>query len=396
MSRISRHIVCTGKVAHRRPPAEVYYVCSAPRCPAPNREALPDKPNAARYTLFKPARPTDKVECPHCGTPAYERVCLDCKSEIPEPGPSTIAVVGSSAAGKTCFIAGLIRQVRQELCRATSFRFGNNFESQRSRTFYEDLRRTIFDERTVPDSTQKNAPINMIRMTIMFDTPKRPWRPWRRSGPSQAVVSLCFPDPAGDPLEKLDEPYFCDFLQQSAAVILIVDPYATEVFKRRARQAGTLTIGQEELKDASAPLDRVIHALRQGQRTGRLLQTLAVVLTKCDADGVFDPDVETEYDEAARRDLPFAHQGVPYNPALADRLSRRVEAFLGDELELSGLVATAKANFADVRFFAASALGQSPVKRRGPNGREGLYLDDPKPRRVEEPLLWILHTWRFL
>ena len=123
---------------------------------------------------------------------------------------------------------------------------------------------------------------------------------------------------------------------------------------------------------------------------GKLPQDLAVVLTKCDEEGVFDPD-----DEAYQ----FPVQGRNYNPKLTKEISRLIEQHMDMDLGLSQVVALSKENFQHVAFFAASALGRPPIK----SNRETEYgaeieqrFEDPKPRRVEDPFLWLLHRRGYL
>jgi hypothetical protein len=377
----ARKVICSGKVAHSHAPKDVLYVCGFPRCPAKDRTPLPDKPPGLRYTLFKSDTAGATVPCPNCSNPAFERVCPDCKAEIAPPvGPKTIAVVGSSSSGKTCFITALIRQIKTVLARRDSLRAGLIWEDQPSRNYFDLQHKSIFVEHTVPDPTQKNAPIKTIRITVRYPHPRKS---------RQTVVSLCFPDPAGEPLESMDQPYFADFLQQSEAIMLMVDPFATDVFKDRERLRGSEDyFAIESLRDATAPLNKVVTALRGENRRGQLSQKLAVVVTKCDADGVFNPDKELDEDG-----YPYAEQGVPYDSKLAKRMSDAVSRHLHDDLMLPGLVATAEAEFKYVHFFAASALGVAPEKKMMPDGSIMLYMENPNPRRVEEPLLWILHQW---
>jgi hypothetical protein len=104
----------------------------------------------------------------------------------------------------------------------------------------------------------------------------------------------------------------------------------------------------------------------------RLPAELAVVQGKCDEPGALDPD--------------DPRQGPRYDPRLAQAISDRVAAHL-EGRGLGGLVAVARHSFRRVSFFAVSALGSPP--------RQG-SLTDPRPRRVEEPLLWIMHQWGYL
>ena len=74
-----------------------------------------------------------------------------------------------------------------------------------------------------------------------------------------------------------------------------------------------------------------------------------------------------------------------------DRNSARVRAVL-QEL-CPGLVATAESLAANLRFFAVTSFGHTPVIiAEGPN--RGRIAPDPRrlaPARVEDPVYWILH-----
>jgi hypothetical protein len=163
----------------------------------------------------------------------------------------------------------------------------------------------------------------------------------------------------------------------------------SEDHRARLKQAGK-ELPPYEASDPSTALGNFVQVLRRqiGQPDGLLDRQLAVVLGKCDEEGLFDPD-----------DPRFAGlyppQGRFYDERLAHEISAQVARYLRHDLGMANVVALARQNFKDVAFFAVSALGRPPVRIRQ-KGAVKVHLVDPEPRRVEEPLLWILHRWGYL
>jgi hypothetical protein len=116
----------------------------------------------------------------------------------------------------------------------------------------------------------------------------------------------------------------------------------------------------------------------------RIPKDLAVVLTKSDT-GIFGADSLFE---------KVRMQQSPYDPELAHNISEHCKKLLLSEEKLNApeIVTNAETNFAKVHFFAVSALGNGLVE---PNGVR-IKPDQWRPRRVEEPFLWILHQWGIL
>lgn len=109
---------------------------------------------------------------------------------------------------------------------------------------------------------------------------------------------------------------------------------------------------------------------------------------------MFDPDRQMRRGRGGWRE-PFLDQWRFYDPGLSRELSDRVAWHMAEELDLSGVIALARQNFRDVRFIAVSALGAPPLPAEEA-GASPRLVREPRPRRVEEPLLWVLHRWGFL
>jgi hypothetical protein len=264
------------------------------------------------------------------------------------------------------------------------------WEDDDSRAYFREKEREIFVSGTLPrltlrEGTEGNEPEAVMYLTIRFPVRGLLSR-WRHG--EVGALSLIIPDPSGELFERREDTYaLSHYLGDARAILLMMDPWASETY-RRSR-------GKGEVEDAAPvnpgdALNNMIQTLRgEAGLRGKLDRDLAVVLTKCDEQGMFDPD-----DPKWRHQFPV--QGRTYDPRLAGAISERVIQHAEEELELGDVVAMARNNFRRVGFFAASALGSPPVLTTDADGAVMARLHNPEPRRVEEPLLWILHQWGYL
>jgi hypothetical protein len=306
---------------------------------------------------------------------------------------STVAVIGASGSGKTCFTTGLIRQIGEQLAQRATYRMALQWDDQDGLDYFRAQEKTLFTDRTLPEMTQKQTRIKTLQITVRF--PIRHW--WNRLFKGeQGVVSLIFPDPSGELLQNLNEAYFVNYLGHADAILLMVDPFAAQRYREERAKAGVDTTPYETLHSADIPLTAVIQAVRSESKQTRkkLRKQLAVVLTKCDEEGVIDLDHEHDIGRNGRK-IPYPLQGRNYSPALARRISDRVAQFMETKLGLAKVVALAEQNFEDVCFFSATALGSPPIRETDDDGNARVTLARPQPRRVEEPLLWVLHKWGY-
>lgn len=407
--------------------SELYFACPNQNCRG--RDEPKGKPREwARTALFIPQRFEHSVECPH--NPhhrAFVKVCPHCWSRVAvgEERTETIAIVGASVAGKTCFTAALIRQIERVLSRTDMYRMSLEWDDQKGLNHFNNIDRTIFVQKRLPNPTQKQAELKVLQITIRF--PVRGWLRRLRHG-KLAVVSLLFPDPAGEGFETIEDAYTLGFLSQARSILLLVDPVCCESFheqkqrvKRTKTAASTSTSPNPsggKARDNFTPLNSFMQRIRgETNNLGKLPQDIAVVLAKNDEIERYFPDAPT---------LSQPYQGGDYDIDAATQLSERIESFMTNRLGLVNLVGAVRNGFRRSAFFAASALGESPEEVRieaaekgeddsrggfdadlGANVDPGfgmessggvqtiapapLRLKNPRPKRVEEPLLWLLH-----
>jgi len=368
--------------------------CSNPECKAsfPSSEVLFECPNQRHCkhpmpnqpdwlgdrTIFRPKRFSPRAKCPYapCLEHAYVMRCPRCWEILPVAmgSTSTIAVVGARTSGKTCYITSLIHQIRDVLAAEELFEMGLEWDDDQGRKYFRKKETDIFRKGRLPEFTQEGDPVSM-QITVRF--PVRGWRRMTRG--SQAHIALVFPDPAGDHFHEMQDIYFLTYLGNASAIILMVDPLAEDAYRDLLLEEGK-PLPPYDTESANTAITTLVWAMRGhlNKHAGRMNKSLAVVVAKCDEYAVFDPD-----DQGTS--LP--NQGRRYDPRLARKMSRRVESYLRKDLKLNSVAAVARQGFKRVSFFAASALGSTPVDGQVINAR---------PRRVEEPLLWILHQWGYI
>lgn len=241
----------------------------------------------------------------------------------------------------------------------------------------------IYIDSQLPAATEKSAPAVYLEVQIQF--PVRGWLRRLRKG-RVANVSLTYYDPSGEHFESMNDEWYLRLLSKSGAIIAIVDPLRLAMDQHRRTS--------QRQVDLLVTLIQQLRSRQSAQKTRRLNQLLAVVLTKCDQPGQFHPDDPVHEGR-------FPVQGRDYDPLLARRISDAVSHQLHCELAMDRLVQVARENFRRVAFFATSALGDPliahPEAHAEPSASDELdRAPGPTPRRVEEPLLWILHEWGYL
>lgn len=385
------------KCQRKFPAQEVAFLCPEPRCKAREHPLEGQGEQWEGKPLFRPARYNYTVPCPYSPHNAYLKICPHCWEQLPVATgrSSTIAVVGASSSGKTCFTTALIRQIRKELSRETAYEMSLEWEDQAGLAYFREQERTIFSDGMLPPPTQKESPIESLQITVRF--PVRGLKRRMLKG-SQGAISLVFYDPAGEHFESLDEVYYLHYLTTAEAIILMVDPFASEEYQAHLRRQGhDNPFAGRRVTGAADALSAFVMTMRRemNQHDGKLKKQLAVVLTKCDEPGMFDPDHRQHEDR-------YPVQGSNYDPTLAEEISKMVAQHMEEELGMSEVVALARRSFRDVSFFAASALGAPPPLKKVINDfgdaewRQEEPMRSPRPRRVEEPLLWILHRWGYI
>lgn len=311
--------------------------------------------------------------------------------------PKVVAIIGTRSSGKSNFFGVLINVLMRRFASEVGFAiFGQEtFSVDEARPTNSDAlyRKRYYNKLFDPTAPEAILPTGRARELVTDDSPRIPliYRMqfhrcgWVNRMRGRGALDLVIFDSAGEDLRD-DDPQtleqFYRFLLHAAGIIFILDP--TQVKGIRDKLSAEVRASCKEVSD-DAPdrlLTRVINFFqtRRGLTPGkRIPMPVAFAFSKSDVlGGAFARGAHMHHDSQ--------HPGG-FNRADCEQVSSEVESCLawGGEQRVVDMV---RDLFGDYSFFALSALGQIPVEQ--PGGR--LSINSVKPKRVADPLLWIL--WR--
>jgi hypothetical protein len=324
-----------------------------------------------RSFAVKKGRP---VRC-DCGA-AARPVCPNCHSDLPQrfaEAPSrSMGLIGTKAAGKSNFIAVALHELEHRI----GPRFGGSLmlldDATRNRVDKE-LMPKLFGEGIVLSPTQSARTDADVREPLVarlsIGTAER-----------GSHSNLVFFDSAGEDLQSLDVlEREARYITRSHGLILLLDPL--QIPAVRDELSGAVELPEEAI-DAYTMLGRISGLIREtrGIAANQPIDVpLALAVSKFDA---LRPLLSEGHPVFS---LP-AHDGR-FDRQMGDSVSAAVRsdlaAWLGERLD-----SFVKREFATTSYFGVSALGENPEGRRLPNG--------VSPHRVEDPILWMLDSWKAL
>jgi GTPase SAR1 family protein len=326
---------------------------------------------------YEPAAAKGQDLCPHGRTAPRGRICPHCHNDLEYDYIATasrsrpIALIGASGSGKSVYVGVLVRELRT--------RIGTQFNGM-SVEFVGDSSRTYYDEIFWVPLFKEGVTLGMTaslrvsrRLTPLLFSLRFPGR--HRGGNRAALAMMVFLDTSGeDVLKATAMDRLARYLRAAAGVILVVDPLQMP----DVRGAVHTTVYPAGATNQIAVLERLAALLREerGRSAEKPLdKPLAIVLSKIDA---ID---ETLGDQSMlhRQGQHAGHYDEADGRLVHDEVRAWIHRWYGE-----GFVNTVERNFARNRYFGMSALGTAPP-REGRLDPSGI-----RPRRVEDPLLWLL------
>ena len=353
------------------------------RCPRVADEALgrlrgTPAPDEARVLIKKgrlgqgfAVKPGQPVRC-DCGV-ATRPVCPSCHSSLPqrftEAEARTMALVGTRAAGKSHYIAVALHELEHRV----GPKFGGSLmlldDATRDRV-ENVLMPRLYGEQGVLEATQSAAADHRAREPLVS-------RLTLGRAKDATHSNLVFFDAAGEDLQSLSVlEREARYVTQSDGLILLIDPLQISAVRDEFDGDGELP---PVTADPYTMLGRLAALLREarGIPTGKPIGVpLAIALSKSDMLRGLLPEGHLLFNASSN--------GRLFDPDAARNLSEQLRAdvagWLGERFDTF-----VKAEFPQAAYFAVSALGENPV--------EGHLRNGVAPRRVEDPILWMLHTW---
>ncbi|MCA9137753.1 MAG: 50S ribosome-binding GTPase [Planctomycetales bacterium] len=326
-----------------------------------------------------------RKKCDACKRPTDDRICPACHAPLPPSygkcENAIIAIIGAKNAGKSHYIATLVKELRDAVGPALQFTLSavNDYTINR---YNKSFKEPLYNRRVSLNISRSAKTDEEMRIPMLFNL-QFMGTDWRGRKAIKRTILLVFFDTAGEDLNSeatmaTVNRYICC----SAGVILLLDPRQLPAVREKLS-----TDPREEIIETRDLLARTARLIRNGlgmtaDKSGRipLIQTpIAVAFSKFD-------EIEDLVDPAATVRTSRSLSG--YDPHESTVISDEIESLL-ESLEQSQLVKDLRSWFRTVSFFGVSALG---CKKRS----DQTLPHAPRPRRVEDPFLWILHKLQFL
>ena len=359
---------------------------------------------------------TIKVAAPAKG-PFPDQYCGRCESRVPEEALYSellpIAVVGPSRSGKTHFLTVMAHQLLEDVVwpsywmasRIVRVRRPDGDDESRNSFATSDDHFLNCEERLYPQAgagvilpqTERRGESRLPLSLVVHLSFERPSSFWGREPYGRRNVLLTFTDTAGEDLTHtgwggIVEKYPVLETGRAKAIMALVDPaeltsirddiVANPILEQRFADVGV------ELK-VQATMASVL-SIPQIRKMRRV--PLAVCLTKTDGLaqlGQFGDDNPMATPRNALSGVRDSSLGSVNLSAVCE-LSDAVRRFLvSKDRDGDDKIARAASNFRYHSFFAVDALGAAIKSVETVEGQR-LMRGTPSPRRVLDPLLWIL------
>lgn len=316
------------------------------------------------------------VTCPHLST-QNTNTSTNYDWSIPRPchiGTNmSIAVLGSTGAGKSNYIAVLINEIESKLSRyfdcaliPVNEKIKNLYNSE----FYDP----IYNKKTVVAKTaRKILPPLVYSLNFMNPSNNR----------FDKSANLTFYDTAGEDLynsatiaaEK-------GYIANADGIILLLDPLQIPAIREKLE--GKIEL-PPKVVDATQIIETVVNVYRNVKKSKNVKIPVAVVFTKMDILAKYGI---LTYDSCLREEsVHLENQSFvkwDFNNT-QNEMKALIENYLQDGLEQKVKI------FKDWAYFGVSALGTSPV---GENN--DIPEREFKPLRVLDPLLWLLAKNKYI
>ncbi len=326
-----------------------------------------------------------KRKCEDCMRPTDDRICPACHAPLPPTygkcQNAIIAIIGAKNAGKSHYIATLVNELRDSVGPSMNFTLSavNDYTINRYNKSFKD---PLYNRRVTLRVSKSAKAEEEMRIPMLFNLQFNGTNWLGRRSISKSIV-LVFFDTAGEDLNcEATMSTVNRYIYRSAGIILLLDPRQIPAVREKVSVDPS-----EEIVDTRDLLVRTTTLLRKGlelqaDSQGRipLIPTpVAVAFSKFD-------EIEHLVDPGAS--LRTSRSLGKYDAVEAEAISDEVESLL-EAWDQKGLCHDLRSWFRNVSFFGVSALG---CKKRD----DETLPHTPRPRRVEDPFLWILYKLQFL
>lgn len=330
---------------------------------------------------FPLGRPLKSAACPVCGESSTQRICPACHHNLPytvgEHEDLILAVIGAKEAGKSHYLAVLIETLRNQVAPAFDCSL-SAMDDETINRYNQDFYEPVFKRREMIPITRSAAADTRVKQPLVFSLA---FMKKSLLGGSKTfkTLTLAFFDTAGEDLNAEDTMAVQNkYIYNADGIVLLMDPLQLPELRLR------LDLPEHELPrqntEATDILDRTANLVRKarGLKPDRPIDIpLALAFSKFDAldERILDPGSLLRQPgghlTARRFDLRDFHA-----------VQTELRGLLLDDWQYGSLVQNLQHHFPRHAFFGLSALGCNPHATS--------RINRFRPRRVEDPLLWML------
>ena len=318
-----------------------------------------------------------------CNGIASVRRCPECTGIIPPTALQTtgnlpICIVGGPAAGKTNYITVMLEKLKA----VPRLNLSLLWQNANTRRYQERNRDLIYKRHIAPDATD-----------IEVFTPQIWELKLGTEGRTQRVDTYTFTiyDGAGEAQARMDENRATmDYVRNAEAIMLVVDPLQL----KRVKDGGIIPQhiigpsirGGESEYDSTTVLEHLVTEIKgfRGIAADKKLDIpVAIILTKFDT--VMNHSAFGEQALVKRRKLPVTNNKLNINEV--EQVHNEIYSWLS--LVEENFITVVNNHLSDYRLFGVSSYGSPPRDR-------GATPNNIAPRRVLDPILWLLHVQNFI
>ena len=372
-------------------PAEIMAIASHPELLGDEklgehamRRFLPEKWNTSGLPLDSMGVSCNEYACPHCHRklPPF----------FTETHQHIISLVGVPAAGKSYFLTSMVSELETLFPRE----FGMPFRDADPVTNepLNEMRMRLFSAQTPQEAYLAKTHMHgrlyqkIWKQGMQVNMPRPFIYNLNKDAETHSIVLY---DNAGEDFQPGSDTALTpgsQHLSVASGILFLFDPTANPGFRRLLQESTDPQLRNNLYRPGRQALLLAESEMRLRTRLNlppseKLQVPLAIIIGKCDT---------WKYLLGPEPLLPAVRNGM-FMPEHIDINSARLRQFIFNIAP--HICSSAEAISSNVRYFAASALGESPVEFM--DERSGTVLIGPAsgsvhPVRVAEPLLWVLHN----
>jgi len=285
-----------------------------------------------------------------------------------------IALLGAKSVGKSNYIGVLIEEVRNRMSMAFNCSLSLAFTKESQDAYDQYYYRPLYKDGYTVQATDAGVQVPPLIFPLAF---------MDKSYKIAQTTALTFYDTAGENLNDTNSMHlFNGYIANAQGIMLLLDPLQVPEIRDQLTAKGFTDLPQQNTETARV-LDAVIKVITSvNSIEGQIGIPLALVFTKID---VLEQYNILPANSCFRKESEYMSKGM-FVQSDFENAHLQMEALIDNWLE--GALMSYIKLFKHYAFFGVSALGASPVGN--------MLGGKVKPRRVLDPLLWLLAREKYI